>query len=71
MVEEVEEVIWSRGASMYNTTDLHAQVAEVVAPGVVTHLIAHDFGIQYGEASDDNTPTFIQKAGLYMQLLGN
>jgi hypothetical protein len=31
----------------YNTTDLHAVV---IAPEVVTHLIAHDLGIVYDEA---------------------
>jgi hypothetical protein len=64
----------------YNTTNLHAQVAEVNVPEVVTHLIAHDLEIQYDEALevlrdetvwkygdmiDGNTPTFIQKADLY------
>jgi hypothetical protein len=66
-------------AISYNTTGLHALVAEVIAPGVVTHLIAHDLGIEYDEALEilrnetawkcgmiDNTPTFLQKADLYM-----
>jgi hypothetical protein len=34
----------------YNTTDLHEVVAEVIAPEVVTHLIAYDLGIGYDEA---------------------
>jgi len=61
-------------ASIYNSTDVHALVAEVIAPGVVTHLVAHDLGIQYDEALeilrdetvwryggmiDDNISTFI------------
>jgi hypothetical protein len=64
---------------------LYVLVAEVIAPEVVTHLIAHDLEIQYNEALEilrdetawkyggmvDNTPNFIHKAGLYMQLLGN
>jgi hypothetical protein len=53
---------------------MHALVAGVIAPEVVTHLIAHDLEMQYDEALeilrdetawkyggmiDDNTPTFI------------
>jgi hypothetical protein len=67
-----------------NTTNLHAVVAEVIAPEVATHLIVHNLRIKYDEALEilrnetawrygrmiDNTPTFVQKADLYMQLLG-
>jgi hypothetical protein len=68
----------------YNATDLHAVVAEVIAPEVVTHLIAHDLGIGYDEALEvlrdetawnygriigNSAPAFIQKADLYTQLL--
>jgi hypothetical protein len=68
----------------YNTADLHEVVAEVIAPEVVTHLVAHDLGIgcdeaqevfrdetawNYGRMIDNSAPAFIQKADLYMQLL--
>jgi hypothetical protein len=59
-------------------------IAGVIVPEVVTHLIVHDLRIEYDETLEilqdetawkyagmiDNTPTFIQKADLYMQLLG-
>ena len=58
-------------------------LSEVIAPGVVAHLIASNLGIQYDEALNvlrdeaaweygnmvNNTPDFIKKADLYMQLL--
>ena len=68
----------------YNTPSPVVDVwSEVIAPEVVTHLIAGDLGIQYDEALNvlrdeaaweyggmiDNTPGFIKKADLYMQLL--
>jgi hypothetical protein len=68
----------------HNTTDLHAVVAEAIAPEVATHLIAHDLGIGYDEALevlrdetawnygrmiDNSALAFVQKADLYMQFL--
>jgi hypothetical protein len=58
-------------------------LSEVIAPEVVANLIANDLGVQYDEALNllrdeaaweyggmvDNTPGFIKKADLYMQLL--
>ena len=55
----------------------------VIAPEVVAHLIADDLGVHYDEALNvlrdeaaweygrmvDNTPDFVKKADLYMQLL--
>ena len=64
-------------ALSYNTTDLHAVVAELIALEVFTHLIAHDLGIghdealevlrdeivwNYGGTTDNNAPAFVQKA---------
>jgi hypothetical protein len=69
----------------YNTPSLHCVdvLSEVIAPEVIAHLIASDLGIQYDEALNvlrdeaaweyggiiDNTPDFIKKADLYIQLL--
>jgi len=55
-------------------------LSEVIAPEVVAHLIASDLRVQYDEALNasraweyggmiDNTPDFMKKADLYMQLL--
>jgi hypothetical protein len=58
-------------------------LSEIFAPEVVAHLITSDLGVQYDEALNvltdeaawdyggiiDNTPDFIKKADLYMQLL--
>jgi hypothetical protein len=48
--DHMERLKTNLAAINYNTTDLHALVAEVIAPEVVTHLIAHDLGIEYDEA---------------------
>ena len=52
-IELAPEILWI-GDHMerlnYNTSDLHAVAAEVIAPEVVTHLVAHDLGIGYDEA---------------------
>jgi hypothetical protein len=48
--DHMERLKIKLAAINYNTTDLHALVAEVIAPKVVTHLIAHDFGVECDEA---------------------
>jgi hypothetical protein len=48
--DHTERLKTKLAAISYDTTDLHALVAEVIAPEVVKHLIAHDLGIKCDEA---------------------
>jgi hypothetical protein len=48
--DHMERLKTKLAAINYNTTDLHALVAEVIAPEVVTHLIAHDLEVECDEA---------------------